>query len=171
MSGVDVALRKLEEQQKRPRGRPLTYTDEIADEICRRLEMGESLNAICKTTGFPLASTVRRWVTDDVCGFASKYARARDFGLEHHIDDLLALADDEDIPPESRRIRVDTRKWIAAKLAPKKYGDRIQHEHSGGVIAGTIVIGAAVPGPKVIEGRVADPDMLPKSGSGDDDAS
>lgn len=140
-----------------------TYTDEIADEICRRLENGESLNAICKTTGMPLASTVRRWATDDLCGFASKYARARDIGLEHHIDGLLALADDEAIPPESRRIRVDTRKWIAAKLAPKRYGDRIQHEHTGGVIAGTIVIGAATAalpgdGAKLIEGKVESDD-------------
>lgn len=29
------------------------------------------------------------------------------------------------------RLRVDARKWAAAKLAPKKYGDRIAHEHGG----------------------------------------
>ena len=149
-----------------------TYSDEIADEICRRLEEGESLNAICKTTGYPPASTVRLWASEDVCGFAAKYARARDAGLEHHIDGLLALADDESIPPDSRRLRVDTRKWIASKLAPKRYGDRIQHEHSGALIAGTIVIGTAAPGDaaKLIEGTVAAPDTFPKSQTGNRDS-
>ena len=30
------------------------------------------------------------------------------------------------------RLRVDTRKWAAARLAPKKYGDRISHDVKGG---------------------------------------
>ena len=29
------------------------------------------------------------------------------------------------------RLRVDTRKWIASKLKPKKYGEKVQTEHSG----------------------------------------
>ena len=147
-----------------------TYTDELAEAICARLEMGESLHSICKTTGFPLASTVRRWANDDVCGFAAKYARARDMGIDHRAELMLEKAADESIPPESRRIQIDADKWYISKIAPKRYGDRIQHEHSGGVIAGTIVIGAAT-APKVIEGRIADPDMLPKSGIDDDAAS
>ena len=31
------------------------------------------------------------------------------------------------------RLRIDTRKWLAARLAPKKYGDHVQHEHKGGI--------------------------------------
>ena len=30
------------------------------------------------------------------------------------------------------RLRVDTRKWAAARLAPKKYGDHISHHVKGG---------------------------------------
>ena len=30
------------------------------------------------------------------------------------------------------RLRVDTRKWAAARLAPKKYGDHISHDVKGG---------------------------------------
>jgi hypothetical protein len=26
-----------------------------------------------------------------------------------------------------------TRKWAAARLAPKKYGDRVEHDHKGGL--------------------------------------
>jgi Bacteriophage Sf6, terminase small subunit-like len=32
------------------------------------------------------------------------------------------------------RLRIDTRKWMAARLAPKKYGDRISHDVKGGGI-------------------------------------
>ena len=28
-------------------------------------------------------------------------------------------------------MRIDTRKWMAARLAPKKYGDRISHDVKG----------------------------------------
>jgi hypothetical protein len=30
------------------------------------------------------------------------------------------------------RLRVDTRKWAAARLAPKKYGDHMSHDVKGG---------------------------------------
>jgi hypothetical protein len=30
-------------------------------------------------------------------------------------------------------LQVDTRKWAAARLAPKKYGDRVEHDHKGGL--------------------------------------
>jgi hypothetical protein len=42
------------------------------------------------------------------------------------VEDMHAIADDETLDPNSRRIRVDTRKWIASKLKPKKYGDKIE---------------------------------------------
>jgi hypothetical protein len=29
------------------------------------------------------------------------------------------------------RLRIDTRKWIASKLKPKKYGDKIEQEIKG----------------------------------------
>jgi hypothetical protein len=31
------------------------------------------------------------------------------------------------------RLQIDARKWILSKLLPKKYGDKVEHEHSGGV--------------------------------------
>ncbi|WBC28456.1 terminase small subunit [Rhodobacteraceae phage LS06-2018-MD05] len=30
-----------------------------------------------------------------------------------------------------RRLQIDSRKWILSKMNPKKYGDKIQTEHSG----------------------------------------
>jgi Bacteriophage Sf6, terminase small subunit-like len=31
------------------------------------------------------------------------------------------------------RLQVDTRKWVVARLCPRKYGDRIEHDVKGGV--------------------------------------
>jgi hypothetical protein len=45
--------------------------------------------------------------------------------------DALRIADDPNEDPQSRRVRVDTRKWILSKWAPKKYGDKLEVEQSG----------------------------------------
>jgi hypothetical protein len=41
------------------------------------------------------------------------------------------VVDHENI--QRSRLRVDARKWAAARLAPKKYGDRVEHDIKGGV--------------------------------------
>ena len=75
-------------------GRPSTYSQEIADEVCRRLAGGESLRAICRDEGIPDESTVRLWALDDREGFAAQYARAREVQFLAIADELLEIADD-----------------------------------------------------------------------------
>ena len=67
-------------------------------------------------------------------------ARARDIGLERMAEETVEIADDsgldvvmtEDGPRadgevvQRAKLRVDTRKWLLSKLAPKRYGDRLQ---------------------------------------------
>lgn len=186
MSGVDLALAKLDEQRKtseaptelgeKPKRRPgriSTFTQEIADEICERLSSGETLEDICDDEHMPASRTVRDW-REKHEAFAAAIARARDYGHEVIAARSRNVARGKegfstgDVQRDKLIIETDLK--LLAKWDPKKYGDRIQHEHSGGVIAGTIVIGAAT-APKVIEGRADVPDMLPKSGSDDDAAS
>jgi len=62
---------------------------------------------------------------------AQQYARARAQGLERMAEEILEIADDESLPADSRRVRVDPRKWLLSKLAPKKYGDKIETTHQG----------------------------------------
>jgi hypothetical protein len=129
------------------------YGDWIKDQICNRLMAGESLNQICKTEGFPPESTVRTWVyreTDPE--FCANYARAREIQTERFADELIALADSKqgDIEIvvnedgstyervnreviERNRLQIDTRKWVISKILPKKYGDKLNLEHSGTV--------------------------------------
>ena len=129
------------------RGRPSLYTDEVADEICLRLSKGESLLGICTDDHLPCVSAVRAWAVDNYQGFYAKYARARDIGLDHHAELILKLADE--IRPGQRtvskatgmeiteldqversKLQIDARKWYLSKIAPKRYGEKIEHEVS-----------------------------------------
>lgn len=81
------------------------------------------------------------WVVDDREGFAAKYARARDIGIDSMADETIAISDDgsndtylddagivrtnSDVVQRSK-LRVDTRKWYLSKIAPNRYGDRLQ---------------------------------------------
>ena len=128
-------------------GRPSDYSEEIADEICSRITRGESLTAICadKEGGWlPSESTVYRWL--EAHGeFREKYARAREAQADKFFDEIIAIADapNASIDPETGspvirdpqrdRLRVDARKWVASKLAPKRYGDKLELEHSGSI--------------------------------------
>jgi hypothetical protein len=127
------------------------YSDALADQICARLEQGESLNAICKDDGMPDERTVRGWARDDYKGFFPKYARAREIGYLKVADELLEIADDarndwmdkhirgetirviDDECVKRSQLRVETRKWLLSKMLPKVYGDKLQTEHSGSV--------------------------------------
>lgn len=142
-------------------GRPSTYTPEIAAHILKELAKGRTLRAICKEDeGMPADSTVRQWALDNAGGeFAAQYAQARDLGLDAMADELMEVADtpkegekrresltDIEVTKgdmlEHRRLQVDTRKWYLSKLAPKRYGDRVQHEHSGSVEIATTITDA-----------------------------
>lgn len=120
-------------------GRPSDYTQEIADEICTRLANGESLRAICNSDRddfMPAMGTVLRWVGEKP-EFRDQYARAREIQAESHADEIVTIADgDKFAEPDAvgvarDRLRVDARKWVASKLLPKKYGDKVVNEHSG----------------------------------------
>jgi predicted kinase len=71
-------------------------------------------------------SPLAQWVRDDRDGLSRAYARARCQQIEPSADELLAIADDGTLDPNDRRVRLDTRKWLMARLNPARYGDRIQ---------------------------------------------
>lgn len=119
------------------------YPDYIRDRIIERLMSGEGLNTICMAEGMPAESTVREWVVDDVDGFAAKYARARDIGMDALADRMretarLAMG----LPPEgvsAAKLAIDTDKWYLSKIAPKKFGEKLDLTSKGEQIATTIV--------------------------------
>jgi hypothetical protein len=78
----------------------------------------------------PAASTVYVWLRAQAA-FAESYARARNVGLDLLADEVIEIADDRGGNTDRDRLRVDARKWYLAKLAAKKYGDRVAHEIEG----------------------------------------
>jgi hypothetical protein len=138
-------------------GRHSTYTDEMADAICERLCDGESLRSICRDETMPHIATILRMI-DRHEHFREQYTRALAVRAETMAEEILEIADngtndtyedgdgnkrtDHDVIARSR-LRVDSRKWLASKLLPKKYGDKITQEHTGangGPIATTITL-------------------------------
>ncbi len=101
--------------------------------ICARIASGESLRKASKATaseypdGIETEGGFRHWVKshDVERELATQYACAREDQADCLADEIVDLADDEDIPADSRRIRVDARKWVASKLKPKRYGDKL----------------------------------------------
>lgn len=127
-----------------PAGRPSSYSQDIADAICERLSCGESLRSICRDENTPGLSTVFKWLAA-VPEFREQYAHAREAQAEALFDEIIEIADTPQIGQktvskatgveiteadmiEHRRLQVEARKWIASKLAPKKYGDKIEHD-------------------------------------------
>jgi chromosome condensin MukBEF complex kleisin-like MukF subunit len=113
-------------------GRPTGYSEAIADLICDAISEGGALYRLCEErSDFPAERTVYRWL-DTHPGFAQKYARARELQQDREADKIVVIADEAD-DAAIARLRIDSRKWRAAKMAPKKYGDRLDLNHSGSI--------------------------------------
>lgn len=113
--------------------------------ICQRISNGESLRQIASDDGMPAASTVFVWLQEDRA-FSEQYARAREAQADAIFDEILLIADDGQNDWMERKnsdgqnigwqengealrrsqLRIDARKWMAGKLQPKKYSDKLQ---------------------------------------------
>lgn len=113
------------------RGRPSEFDPVLADIICERMKAGESLRAICRDEGMPAEGTVRTWAVANQGGFHAQYTRAREAQMDALAEDIIEIADDKEEDPQRARLRVDTRKWLMSKIAPKRFGDRTRHELTG----------------------------------------
>ena len=114
-------------------GRPSNYTPELAAEICDRLAAGEPLQAICGSSDTMLdPKTVRRW-RDAHPEFRLSYARAREDAGDVWAERALTAAMKADPQTAAAaRVKYDALRWYASKLAPKVYGDKVQHANAAG---------------------------------------
>lgn len=136
-------------KDRHPGGRPTDYTPEIAEVVCQRIAEGESVRGICADEDMPSVRTFFRWV-GKYEEFRQQYAIAREQQMESFADEILDISDNgtndymSNNDPENpgykfngehyqrARLRVDTRKWLMSKMAPKKYGDKLQVAGDGG---------------------------------------
>lgn len=125
-------------------GRHSDYTDEMAEIICMRLAEGDSLRKICSDEDMPSKTSVFRWLAKN-SSFRDQYAQAKEMGCQVWAEEIIDIADDgsndwmEQLDKDGEvagyrlngehvqrsKLRVDSRKWLLSKLAPKKYGDRM----------------------------------------------
>lgn len=112
-------------------GRPTIYSDELAAEICAEIALGNSLASIVRRDDMPAMTTVYRWLSEN-SAFRELYTRAREDQADTMADIMTDIADTATADTvQQARLRIDTRKWIASKLKPKKYGDKVQQEITG----------------------------------------
>ena len=100
------------------------FSQELFDRICERIADGESLRTICAEDGMPRKASVMRWLAADAA-LSDQYARAREMQADALFDECLTIADDTSREPNDRRMSFDARKWMAGKLRPKVYGDKV----------------------------------------------
>lgn len=130
-------------------GRPTEYTQQLADRICEELSLGFSIRTVCKPDEMPAISTFFRWMRENE-EFQKQYARAKQEAADAMAEDILDIADDgtNDWMEAQRKdgstyykpdyetiqrskLRVETRKFLMAKMKPKRYGEKIDVTSDG----------------------------------------
>jgi hypothetical protein len=117
-------------------GRPKVYTDDhpVWQQIIDSMANGLSLSSAIKAEGMPNWTTVQLRISTDEA-FRAKYEKAVQDRADRLADEILELSD-ETMPEhlqgpgasawvQQKRLQVDARKWIASKLKPRTYGDRL----------------------------------------------
>jgi hypothetical protein len=136
-------------------GRPTKYTKDLADKICLKIATSsQGLSSICEYEDIAV-STVFEWLKDKK-EFSEQYARAREAQADFLADEIIELADTyrkteieyhstegsstttQDNVARSK-LQIDARKWKASKLAPKKYGDKVDVTSAGEKLTGTVI--------------------------------
>jgi hypothetical protein len=108
--------------------------ERISTEVFHGMRSGLSAFKSCKAAGVP-QSTFNDWLNDDA-KLAAEYARTREDLIERMAQEILELSDsDVGLLPDGKKdwaavqkhkLQVDSRKWLLSKLAPKKYGDKLE---------------------------------------------
>tara|TARA_R110002153_G_C13022020_1_gene467623 strand:+ start:33 stop:488 length:456 start_codon:yes stop_codon:yes gene_type:complete len=121
-------------------------TPETIDEILARVTKGESIVKICgsgRDDFTPSTAAWYKWLDGDK-DLVDRYARACEARAEYLFEQILDISDDgtnDMIGTEDgerlnsdhiqrSKLRVDSRKWMLARLQPKKYGDKIEQNHT-----------------------------------------
>lgn len=117
----------------------------IAKAIAAELARGRPIAAICGEPGMPSRWTMLEWL-DERSEFRRQFDRAREAFADHLADEILTIADDSsgDWATKTARdgsaaaavnhdhisrakLRGDARKWLLARMLPRKYAERVQH--------------------------------------------
>lgn len=112
------------------------YSEETGEDICQWIQSGKSLNKWCLSRGCD-AANVYRWMRE-VPSFSQSYARAHEDRTDTLVEDMLDIADElqsatDVVQVMAGKLRIETRRWIAERMRPTKYGQKVQVEQKGQV--------------------------------------
>jgi len=113
-----------------------TYDEKKYNKVLNLISEGNSVLTIGKIAGLPSHSTIHKRIRTDE-EFATNYREAKEIGLKIMADEIQELSDRmlEDthngVEVQKLKLMIDSRKWLLAKLVPKKYGDRVDLNHGG----------------------------------------
>jgi hypothetical protein len=107
------------------------YDEKLAREVLDMISAGASLAEVERRIPGLRRKSVYEWIWDDVNGFATRYARAREMQMEAFADDTIEIADSARDSEEAAiaRVRIASRQWLMTRLLSKKYGDKVTTEH------------------------------------------
>ena len=134
-----------------------TYNKEqkqaILDSIFEDISKGISLRKACKNSGIP-RMTFYNWI-DDEQKEIDRYTRAKEQGIEARFESIEEDYNEEpQRDPETgkidsawvqlQRLKIDSKKWELSKLAPKKYGDKLDVTSKGESIQAPSVVNVKI---------------------------
>lgn len=119
-----------------------TYPPDVWDEIIDRHSEGQPIHAIVATdpARFPTSGWVTRHAAADAV-FGKRYAYAQQLFADALFAESVTIADEKvatKTDVANKRVRIDTRLRIVAKLNPAKYAERVNLNHSGGIDLGGV---------------------------------
>ena len=132
-------------------GRPTLYSKKLADTICTRLSLGESMRSVCRSEEMPEMETIWRWLREKK-DFNEQYVRATEERTEAQHEDLLDLGDNaielsQSVDPKASgavvqavKLKADNLRWVMSKMKPKKYGDKVDLTSDGKAIKGNTIV-------------------------------
>jgi hypothetical protein len=125
----------------------------ILNTIFNLIESGKSLRYALKEFNLS-SSTFFIWIDEDE-NKSKQYVRAIDNRIEVKFESIERdyLEEPQRDPVSGKidtgwvqlqRLKIDAKKWELSKLKPKKYGDKIQTEHSGEITTTVISLGNGI---------------------------
>lgn len=104
----------------------LDWTPELVDKICDEIAGGSSIKDVCALPWSPSEPSIYRQMAKDA-EFANRINKARMAQQDHEVEACVRMADEATTEDwQVVKLRIWARQWRASKLAPKRYGDKLE---------------------------------------------